>query len=186
MPVLSGPVMALMALLTLAGFYKIQDPSPTAGALRAAGLPHSERLVRLLGLVEIAIGAAWLVQGSAVTAIAGAVVYGGFAWFVVNALRRRLPISSCGCLGATDTPPTKGHIVVNVLATITLLAAAVIPVGPLGGLAGQGLDVVVPYVLFTLATVYLLYAVIAVLPERTALSRETTIELSPTRLQSGT
>lgn len=164
MPVHSGPVTAVMILLLVAGAQKVLDPSSTSGALRAARLPSSPILVRGLGSSEVATGVAFLVWGGPLPAAIGAVFYAGFAWFVINALARKLPISSCGCLGATETPPTMIHVAMNLGSLGLLASAAIIPVAPMGGLVGQELNVLIPYVLFTGATVYLLYALLAVLP----------------------
>jgi hypothetical protein len=173
MPLHSGPATALIALLLVAGTQKLIDPSSTSGALRAADLPGSIALVRLLALAEMGVAVAFLVWGGPVPAALGALLYAGFAGFVVNAIWRDLPISSCGCLGATETPPTMVHVVLNLGATVVLAFAAIIPIGPLGGLVGQEVRTVLPFVLFTGVTVYLLYAMLAILPlvSRRAISR---------------
>lgn len=164
MPIHAGPVLALAALLVVAGASKLRDPAPTAGALAAAGFPHHRVAVIVLGVVEIGLGTAVIAFGDGYAALAAGAVYGGFAWFVVVALRRRLPIASCGCLGAIDTPPSRVHLVLDLVAVALLVSAWVQPIGPLGGLPGQPPDVVVPFLAFTGVTVYLLYASIAVLP----------------------
>lgn len=164
MPVHSGPVTAFMLLLLVAGVQKVMDPGPTAGALRSAMLPSARGLVRLLGAGELAVAGAFLVVGGPVPAALGAGFYVGFAGFVVYALVRDLPISSCGCLGSIETPPSPVHVVLDVGAATVLVLAAIIPVAPLGGLAGQGLDVVIPYTVLTGAATYLLYALLTVLP----------------------
>ena len=42
-----------------------------------------------------------------------AVSYLAFAGFVVVALRSGKPISSCGCFGKVDTPPSPVHVVLD-------------------------------------------------------------------------
>jgi hypothetical protein len=153
-----------MLLILIAGTQKVIDPATTAGALRAARLPDSTLLVRLLGVAEVSTAVFFVAEGGPIPALAGALLYAGFAWFVINALVRRLPISSCGCLGAADTPPTMVHVVLNLIAVGVMLGAAIIPIAPLGGLLGQEVKTVVPHVLFTGASVYMLYALLAVLP----------------------
>jgi phosphatidylglycerophosphate synthase len=153
-----------MILILIAGSQKIFDPSTTSGALRAARMPHSIFLVRLLGAVEVGIAALFIAEGGTIPALLGAFLYAGFAWFVINALARDLPISSCGCLGAAETPPTMVHVVLNLIATGVMVGAAIIPIAPLGGLLGQEMKTVIPHLLFTGASVYLLYALLAVLP----------------------
>lgn len=177
----SGLVIAFLALLALAGIYKVADPAPTSGALRAAGLPASPHLVRLLGLIEIGVGVIGIVWGGPVPSMLGAMLYTGFLVFVLEALRRRLPISSCGCLGATETPPTVAHVVVNLAALVTLLLGTVFPIGFLGGVFESGLSSAVPFVIFTGGAVYLLRAVITLLPLRQATSRSLSVHLTARR-----
>lgn len=168
MPPHSGPVLALMALLALAGVYKISDPSPTSGALRAAGLPSSRRLVLGLGGLELITGLAGVFIGGPIPPLAAAAMYLSFALFVGNALWNRLPISSCGCLGARETPPSPVHVVVNLMGAAMLLVAFLSPVDFIGGLADLGLARGTAFTLFTIALVYLLYGALAVLPLRSA------------------
>lgn len=156
--------MALMLLLLIAGIQKIFDPTSTSGALRAAGLPSRRILVRTLGGVEVVVVAAWLVSGGRLPALAAALLYAGFAWFVVNALVRKLPISSCGCLGSTETPPTVIHVVMNTFAVAMLLSAVIFPISPMGGLVGAEWRLVLPYMLMVGVSVYMLYALLTVLP----------------------
>ncbi len=185
MPVHSGPVTAVMVLLLFAGAQKIVDPSSTAGALRVARLPSSHPIVRFVGAAEVLVVVSFLVWGGPLPALAGAAFYGGFAWFVINALVRRLPISSCGCLGATETPPTMIHVVMNLGAVALLVTAVIIPIAPMGGLVGQESKVIFPYMLFTGAAVYLLYALLAVLPLVGRKARSTDATFLPTPRRAG-
>ncbi len=164
MPAHSGPVTAVLILLLIAGFQKITDPSTTSGALRAAGLPDRPILVRALGLAEVVVGIWFLVWGGPIPAALGAMMYAGFAWFVINALIRKLPISSCGCLGSTETPPTVVHVVMNLAAVVVLTLGTVSPVGALGGMLEVGWSVRVPFLLLVGISVYMLYALLTVLP----------------------
>src|SRR5690606_6627158 len=113
MPIHSGPVAAVVLLLLLAGVQKLIDPSPTAGALRSAGFPSHRNLVRLLAAVEVIVGGSFFVAGGPWPVLGAAVLYLGFAGFVALALTRNLPVSSCGCLGKVDTPPSVVHVAVN-------------------------------------------------------------------------
>lgn len=165
MPVHAGPALALFGLLAIAGIFKLLSPGPTAGALRAARLPNSVLTVRALGVAELGVGVTGMALGSPVAAAAGAMFFGGFAWFVGYALRHRLPISSCGCLGTSDTPPTGLHLVFNLVATVFLIACAMFPIGPWGGIGSASWDAALPFAVFVGVTVYLFYALIAVLPQ---------------------
>jgi uncharacterized membrane protein YphA (DoxX/SURF4 family) len=179
---LSGPFLAISALLVVAGSMKIYRPKFTVGALRAAQLPANSVLVRALGAGEVAVGIGGIVNGAAPWAVAVAVFYIGFAGFVVHALRSGTPISSCGCFGSPDTPPSVGHVVLNSTATVVALAVAMAPIGPWVGLTGTDGGTAFAFLLFSVATVYLLYAIVDVLPRRLRLDQTTTtIPLSATR-----
>lgn len=180
-PLLSGPFLAITALLAAAGVMKVYRPKYTAGALRAAGLPASETLVRFLGAAEVGVGIAAIITGGSVWAAVTALFYLGFALFVVHALRRGIPISSCGCFGSPDTPPNVGHVVLDLVAVAVAAAAMINPVGPWVGLPGLDLWTAVAFLLFSGATVYLLYAIVDVLPQRSTTGRESAVRVSPTR-----
>lgn len=164
MPPHSGPVLALMALLALAGIQKIADPKPTQGALDAAGLPASRLTALALGGAEILIGVSGIVIGGPIPAAIGLVFYAAFALFVGNALARKLPIRSCGCLGAAETPPSAVHVVVNVVAAVTLALGVYAPVDLMQGLSTLTISEGVAFAVFTIGVVYLLYGALTVLP----------------------
>ena len=180
-PLLSGPFLAISALLAVAGATKIVRPKYTVGALRAAGLPASNSLVRLLGLAEVGAGLAAIWTGASLWAGAIGIFYLGFALFVIYALRSGIPIASCGCFGSPDTPPNVGHVVLDLTATAVALAVAIDPIGSWVGLPGVEIWTAVAFLLFSGATVYLLYAIVNVLPQRSSQSRQATVRLSPTR-----
>lgn len=167
MPPHSGPVLALMALLVLAGIQKIADPRPTSGALSAAGLPGSTAIVGVLGFAEISTGLTGILVGGPVPALVALGLYGAFAVFVANALMKSLPIRSCGCLGATETPPSIVHVVVNSAAAATLLVGVLAPVDFIADVTSLTIGEGVAFLLFTTALVYLLYGALAVLPLHT-------------------
>ena len=179
---LSGPFLAISALLVVAGSMKVYRPKFTVGALRAARLPAGPVWVRGLGLGELVVGIGAIVNGSPLWATAVAVFYIGFAVFVIHALRRGIPISSCGCFGSPDTPPSAGHVVLNSAATAVALAVATAPIGPWVGLSATDPGTASAFLLFSGATVYLLYAIVDVLPQRPTPDRSLpTIPLSATR-----
>jgi hypothetical protein len=121
---LAGPFIVIAALVGAAGTLKLGRPATTARALGQMGLPSSAGLVRLGAGVEVAVAAGALAWGSRPFAAALALSYLGFAGFVVAALRRGVPLSSCGCFGVQDTPPTYGHVVLNLAAAGVATAVA--------------------------------------------------------------
>ena len=132
MTVMAGPFMIAAALLAVGGAMKAARPVDTAHALRGVGLPGWPLLVRIGGLVEIAIGVSAVVAGGTASAVLVAVSYAAFIGFVLVALRRDAPIASCGCLGKADTPPSRLHVGINLVA---LAAAVTVAVDPGVGLA---------------------------------------------------
>jgi len=120
--------MVAAALLGAGGALKIRRPATTARALGEMGLPSSTGLVRMGAGVEVAIALGALFGGHRLFAWFAALVavsYLAFAGFVTAALRRGVPVSSCGCFGgADDTPPSVVHVIVNLAASAVSGAAA--------------------------------------------------------------
>ncbi len=110
-------------LLVVAGVAKVLHPEPAGDALAVLGLSVPPALVRLGAAIEILIAlAALLVSGPIPSALVGA-SYLGFAGFVAL-LRRNPDVSSCGCFGAAEEPPSMRHVIVNVLIGAGCLVAA--------------------------------------------------------------
>lgn len=128
MSVLAGPFAIAAVLLAIGGAAKAVRPRDTAQALTAVGMRFPRWLpgrvvVRLGGAVEAVIGVAALLVGGPVLCGLVAASYVLFAAFVVVALRTGAPISSCGCFGKVDTPPSVVHVVLD-LAFAGIAAAA--------------------------------------------------------------
>lgn len=157
-----APVVAGAVLLLVAGAGKVRRPAATRGALRSVGVRASAGVVRALGAVEIALGLLVVIVGGAVPTAALGIAYLGFTGFLILALRSGGAISSCGCLGRPDTPPTRTHAVVTaVVGVMAVVAAARGGVQP-HRLAWTGSDVAL--VGFTALTAWLVYLAFAVLP----------------------
>lgn len=123
-PALTGPVLVGAALLALAAPGKWRRPASTANALQALGLPSATAFVRALALGEVALATAVLLVPGRLVLTALGLAYLGFAGIVVAALRSGSPLSSCGCFGRPDTPPTRTHLVVVLALAVVALAAA--------------------------------------------------------------
>ena len=172
MHVLAGPFAAFALLLGVAGGMKALQPLSTVRALRSAGLPATALLVRTLGAGEVIVAvAAWAVAGPVPAALV-AVSYAAFAGFVLYARARGASISSCGCFGKADTPPTMSHVVVNLGAACIAIAAAVWPArSPLGELSGSP-DAGVPLALLILVVAALAYLALAEWPRLVGVLRQ--------------
>src|SRR3954452_4443855 len=121
----TAPLLIASALLAVAGAPKTLDPTNTVGALRSVGLRVPPFTVRLFGAVETALGIATLVTGARPLAVLVALSYAGFSAFILVALSKGGVVSSCGCVGRADTPPTRAHLAVTAGLALTSLLAAV-------------------------------------------------------------
>jgi hypothetical protein len=131
-------------LLVPAGVAKLTRPAPTERALRAIGWPGAPSLVRGLGAVEVIVAAAALVSSVVLWPALVALLYAGFTAFVLRALWRNAPLRSCGCFGATGTPPSLVHVgICSGLAITNALAASDRADAPLAVLRNGGTDAVV-------------------------------------------
>ncbi|HEY3671373.1 MAG TPA: MauE/DoxX family redox-associated membrane protein [Acidimicrobiia bacterium] len=118
MSVLAGPFAIAAVLLAVGGAAKAIRPRDTALALSAVGITFPRVLpgrvvVRIGGAVEVVIGVGALLVAGPVLCALVAVSYLAFAGFVMVALRTGAPISSCGCFGKVDTPPSIVHVVLD-------------------------------------------------------------------------
>src|SRR3954453_1353846 len=121
----TAPLLIASLWLAVSGAPKSLDPTNTVGALRSVGVRVPRVAVRLFGAVETALGIATLITGARPLAVLVALSYAGFSGFVVVALSKGGAVSSCGCAGRADTPPTRAHLAVTAGLALTSLLAAV-------------------------------------------------------------
>ncbi len=153
----AGPYLAVCGLLAAAGMAKAWSPDNTARALHAAGLPSRRGTVRVGGGLEAVVAIAALVTGRPALAVVVAASYVAFGLFIVVALVRGTPLSSCGCFGTPDTPPSRLHVVVNGAAAVVAALVATRPAVSLPTvLAAQPLAGV-PLIVLAAAAAYLAY-----------------------------
>ena len=172
MHLLTVPVLAAACLLWLAGGLKLSRPAGTAQALRTQGLPSGAGVVRDLGAAEVAVASAALLQ-LPLSRLLLALAYLGFTLFVVVAMVRRRPLSSCGCFADPDLPPTWAHVVVT--AGLALAAAVAVSGAPAGvpAVLAQPSWTALGTAAATALVAWLAYLVLAVLPEVSTAARPT-------------
>ena len=124
MSALAGPIAIAALLLAVGGVAKARAPGDTARALQAVGIRATFRVVRVAAVLEIVVGLGALLVGGPVFVALVAVSYLAFTVFVVQALRGGTPISSCGCFGKVDTPPSVVHVVLDTAFAGVAVAAA--------------------------------------------------------------
>jgi hypothetical protein len=122
---LAGPLLAGAGLLGVAGAAKVVRPHGTVRGLRQVGLPAAPSAVRALAAAEVVVALTAATVGGRIGAAGVAASYATFTVFVVTALARGWPLSSCGCFGEPDSPPSVAHVVVDAALALVAGAAAV-------------------------------------------------------------
>lgn len=171
MEALVGPFAVASVLLAVGGGFKIVRPAPTAGALSGVGLPIPLVLVRALGVGEVALGAGALVSGVPALAALVGVAYLAFAGFVVVAIHAGGAVSSCGCFGEVETPPSAAHVVLNTALAAVALTTAATSAPSLAGTLSRQPAAGVPFLALVGLGVYLCYLVLTALPQALAAAR---------------
>jgi len=175
--VLAGPFAIAAVLLAVGGAAKAVRPRDTAQALTAVGIRFPRFLpgrvvVRVGGAVEAVIGAAALVVGGPVLCALVAVSYFAFAGFVLVALRTGAPISSCGCFGKIDTPPSIVHVVLDLAFAGVAAAAAVVGDVALPDVLGDQPLLGIPFLMLLVIGCSLVFLAFTSLPKTMAVVRE--------------
>ena len=165
-PALVVPYAAAAVLLGVAGVPKVRDPGDLVRAVRSVGMPFGRGSVRAFAVAEVVVAVAALAAPSRATAVLLAAMYAVFTAFVVTALRRGGVLSSCGCFGRADTPPTRAHAVVTGAASVVGLLVALDPpgAGAWSALADSGAWAVVGLLALVALVGFLAWQVMAVLP----------------------
>jgi len=104
-----------------------------------------------------------LVGGSILAGLV-ALTYAAFAVFIVAAIVDPSRLTSCGCFGEADTPPTAWHVVVNVGAAVIAIIAAVAAVPGLRTVLAEQPAGGLPFVAFVGLGIWFAYLTLAVLP----------------------
>jgi hypothetical protein len=164
MEALAGPYAVVVLLLAAGGLAKAWDPGPTANALTAVGLPGGKTLVRIGGFAEAGLGAAALVVAGPWCAVLVAASYLAFAGFVIRARTQGRALSSCGCFGQLDTPPTLLHVVVNVAAAGVAIAVAATGSASVVSVVADQPMFGLPFILLTVTATYLMFLALTAMP----------------------
>ncbi len=164
MNVLSGVVGMVAVMLAAGGLSKVLAPGPTVASFQAVGLPGRRGLVRVLAVIEVALGLGLIVVGTVWLAALGAAVFMVFTGISARLLALGDQAASCGCFGAQSSRPSVLHVVIDALAAAVLAGAAVIGLPGLATDAGSVTDTLV-YLGLVLVGGYLLTALLTVLPD---------------------
>lgn len=164
MHILAGPYFAVAALLVLAGAHKVVRPGAAVLALGSVGARVPSWMVRVGALAECVVGFAAIFAGGALPATGVAASYAGFAVFVVVAFTKGGVVSSCGCFGKADTPPTGLHVAVNVACSALATSYATGSTLPLRDVVGEQPLAGAPFLAITGLCVWFVYLTLAMLP----------------------
>jgi hypothetical protein len=153
------------SLLVLAGAAKLLRPAGARSALGAAGVPVPSTLVRMLGILEAAVGGWGACDPSAYSGAVVAVTYAGFCWFLVTARQRGADLHDCGCLGGAQTRPGALHLGLNVIACVVAALVAAAPSHGLPWILTRSPLVSCTLIVGTAGAVFAAYVAYAVVPE---------------------
>ena len=177
MSVLAGPFVLAASLLAIGGALKLGRPHDTAQALTAMGLrtprfTSSRTLVRVGGAIEVVVGVGALVTGGPIFALLVAFSYLLFAGFVVAALRSGAPISSCGCFGKVDTPPSVVHVAIDLVLAAVAVGAAFAGDVALGDVLAEQPLLGLPFLFLIAIGLLLVFLAFTALPKTMAAVQE--------------
>ena len=149
----AGIYFVICEVLVISGIAKILFPLPTKSALSTIGLPSKSSLVRLLGLTEILIGILGILVGGRYLPLITGALFAFFSVFILFALRNG-QVATCGCIGATASPPSLIPLFANLIfMTIELLAVGVDGLSSvLDDQPGKGIPYVIAVLLGALGT----------------------------------
>ena len=126
MSVVSAIHASAAVLLVLAGVAKLSRPAP--GWADLLGFRARTPVVRLVGASEAVAGVTALFLGGAAAWAVG-LLYAVFAAVVLRALLAGA--GSCGCFGRLDAPPSRIHVLGNLVLAGVSFAAAGAPAPPI-------------------------------------------------------
>src|SRR5262249_12676714 len=144
----------------------------TAVGVRFPSFLPARSAVRAGGFVEAVIGIAALVVAGPLLCALVAASYLAFATFVVVALRSNAPISSCGCFGKVDTPPSAVHVIIDVAFAGVAVAAAFTGDVALPDVLGDQPLLGLPFVMLLAIGCCLTFLAFTALPKTLAAVRE--------------
>ena len=157
----AGIYFVICEVLVISGIAKILFPLPTKSALSTIGLPSTFSLVRFLGLIEILLGILGILVGGRYLPIITGALFAFFSVFILFALRNG-QVTSCGCFGATRSPPSPIHLFANLIFMATSLLA--IGVDGLSNILDEQPAKGIPFVIAILLGALATYLIMAFAP----------------------
>ena len=152
-------------MLVVAGLGKLRSPSAVRESLRLLGLKVPSGVVRLLGTGEVCLGVGAAIWPGAMTDGAVAILYAGFAAFVLFLLRSSAERANCGCFGDANHRLGAPHAALNLVAGCLATAAAVVHPPGIAWMLGRSPLVAVSLCVGTAAAALAAYLAISAVPD---------------------
>jgi hypothetical protein len=162
--VLAGPFSVVAGLLAVGGAAKLRRPDPAGRAMAAAGVPNGMLAARILGAVEAGAGVTALVAPRPAVCVAVALLYLSFAGFLVAVATGRVSTVSCGCLGRTEVPVSRLHVLLDLAAAAIASLAVARPPVTLPGLLHRSPLIGLPFITGVALAGYLGFLAVSYLP----------------------
>jgi hypothetical protein len=121
-------------LLVVSGALKVRHPESAQPLLALLHVPLWLQRGRALGLLELCVGFGAVMTAAQPFIVAEAAAFGFFALVIGYVLAARIPLTSCGCAGTRQTPPSILHVGVDVAAAGAAAFAAVSRPGSLAAM----------------------------------------------------
>lgn len=153
------------ALLFASGVLKLRHPGSVEPLLAILRIPTVLRRGRLVGLAEAWLGATAVITAWRPLIIAEAATFAFFAILIGYVLVARIPLASCGCAGARQTPPSLIHVGVDLAAAGAAASAALTHPGSLAAMWPRLEWFGIPTAVGVTAAVGLLFAVLGPLAD---------------------
>ena len=109
-------VVVASSLLAVSGALKLRHPESVEPLLTVLHVPWWLRRGRAVGLIELTIAVGAVITTARPVLIAEAAAFGCFALVIGYVLAARIPLTTCGCAGARDTPPSILHVGIDLAA----------------------------------------------------------------------
>jgi hypothetical protein len=169
---LSGPYALLALLLIAAGASEAVSSEPVLRGLRGVGLPIRRWAVVVGAIGECILGVLALLSSSRPVALLVALSFLSFAAFIAAALRRPDLVSSCGCFGAEESPPTSLHLLIDVVLFGFAIGAVVHRPLPVRLFVVRHPALSVPFLAFVCLATWFVYLSVTELPQLAAQVRD--------------
>ena len=160
-----APLFAAVAgLLALAGVLKLRSPAHGSGDYPAPGSALGFGAARVVGAMELSLGAVALAYPARLVAGLLAAAFAAFAAYTVRVLASRDAPADCGCFGESSGSVGPGHLVLDLACAGVALAAAIEPPKAIAAILADAPPVGLALAAGVAAAVYGLYLAYTALP----------------------